>query len=544
MGQEHSPWRTYNLSEVTERFRRKSPYGLKADLLELETRKYLFLCAQTAEPLAPSPLVDEYWHYLVLNTRTYVDYCTVSFDKFIHHEAGVPRSDDLRKEEHDLNYSRSLTHYQNVFGAPPKDIWPMPSAHDLPENYRKPHRIHIETTNHCNLRCNHCYPGSSLEEPHHPVEDIYKTLDAAETAGVQKITLTGGEFFTRKDWKAIVTRSLDICDNIYIITNGLLIDHKKLSWLVTQRVKRTVRNWLKGKSFSKAVEIGLAFSLDGFRSNGLTRVNAAGVPVDYTEVLGKIRLAAKYGLHLTVNTTLTNPESAKELPLMYDTLSEMGIDRWQIDNAFNAGRFILLGSKQPHWLENAKSGFEYIVKQYLKNFPALPQWRLEIVGVFRYDTLFTGFAPAASLDEHPCKYHFGSVIVEGGNEVRFCPSLRTLALGRIEQKPLQDIYENDTAFKEFLSKTIRDLPCRQCKYARIFHGGCRANSWSYGHDLYGRDPICCALSPFVEDRILPMLPSFLQNQFTQCLEGHLRPDKPGHPVYDAKAKSQLAERIS
>jgi radical SAM protein with 4Fe4S-binding SPASM domain len=220
---------------------------------------------------------------------------------------------------------------------------------------------------------------------------------------------------------------------------------------------------------------------------------------------------------------------------MYDILSKINIDRWQIDNAYLAGRFVETGTNSPNWIETAKEGFKYIVTDYLKNYPQVPQWRLEIVGVFRYDSLFFGFSPASSTLEHPCSYHFGSVIVERGNEVRFCPSLRTLALGRLENKSLTEVYEQNSDFKDFLSKTIEDLPCHECKYSRIFHGGCRANSWAYSGKIWDRDPLCCALSPFVEDEIIPLFPIELQKQFTASLEGYLRPDKPGHPVFEANA---------
>ncbi|MFQ1064124.1 hypothetical protein [Bordetella trematum] len=64
-------WRDYDLSEITERFRVKSPFGSKAGELELEARRFLWLSAKTKKELVPSELVDEYWHAMILNTATY-----------------------------------------------------------------------------------------------------------------------------------------------------------------------------------------------------------------------------------------------------------------------------------------------------------------------------------------------------------------------------------------------------------------------------------------------------------------------------------------
>lgn len=74
-------------------------------------------------------------------------------------------------------------------------------------------------------------------------------------------------------------------------------------------------------------------------------------------------------------------------------------------------------------------------------------------------------------------------------------------------------------FKDFLSKSISDLPCKDCRYGKLFHGGCRANSLSYLAKMWDIDPICCALSPFVEDEIVPLLPPKLQQSFRACPKG-------------------------
>ncbi|NSC22953.1 hypothetical protein FM076_17990 [Streptomyces albus subsp. chlorinus] len=46
-----------------------------------------FLAAgtQTAEPLSPSPIVDEFWHAFILHTEAYAEFCDQTFGRFIHH---------------------------------------------------------------------------------------------------------------------------------------------------------------------------------------------------------------------------------------------------------------------------------------------------------------------------------------------------------------------------------------------------------------------------------------------------------------------------
>ncbi|MDX5936852.1 radical SAM protein [Acidithiobacillus thiooxidans] len=398
---------------------------------------------------------------------------------------------------------------------------------DRIEHYKKPYRLHLETTNHCNLHCEHCYRGSSSAEPHHPTGVLDNILDESRRLGVKKITLTGGEILTHPDWKHIISKSLDSCDNIYFITNGLLLTKTKLEWLAKQKTIRSVKKWRDTLFRRRPVEIGLAISLDGLNSNQLVRKNDSGSGVKYTQILEKIALAVKYGLRVTVNTTVTNSNTAKELPEMYDILSNIGIDRWQIDQAYIAGRLTTSNLRDDNlkFLDDAKSGYKYIISNYLRSYPKIPDWRLEIVQVFRYDTLFYGFK-AANLTDHPCDYHFGSLIVEQGDKIRFCPSLREQELGQLTTT-IEKAYNNED-FNDFISKSILDLPCSNCRYGKLFHGGCRANSLAYTGKTWNADPICCSLSPFVEKEIVPLLPKKIKDSFYACLQDGPRPGEPEH----------------
>lgn len=534
-------WLNFDLSGVTERFRLKSPYGSLADELEFETRRFLRMSVKTGEPVVPSVMVDEYWHALILDTRTYKDFCQKAFGVFVEHANERPRSTSDAVSAHAIAYASTLDLYYLEFGEwPDGKYWPKLSSR-LPERlskYKFPYRLHLETTNHCNLRCEHCYPESSSKNPHHDRNVIYRVLNEAKLVGVGKITLTGGELLTRPDWKEVFSKALDTCDNVYFITNGLLLTKKKMEWLVRQRSIRSLKKWRQTFLRNSPVEIGVAISLDGLYGNELVRKNDAGVGVKATQIIESIRLAVQYGLHVTVNTTISNELSASELPEMYRILKDIGIDRWQLDQAYLAGRMI--GSDLEKggldWLETAKNGYAYIVKDYLKDYPSIPEWRLEIVQVFRYDNLFYGFYPAVSLDEHPCSYHFGSMIVEEGDKVRFCPSLRDSGIrGISEAGSIAEVYKEEN-FKEFMEKSISDLPCKDCRYGRLFHGGCRANSLSYTGEMWGADPICCSLSPFVEDEIVPLLPQKCVDSFYASLQGGPRPGELGHLPTQKKPK--------
>ncbi len=175
-------------------------------------------------------------------------HCEAAFGVYIEHSNGVPDTSQEALHAYLDAYQERLELYQTEFhDPPPSSCWPHPDRRigERLALYKNPYRLHLETTNHCNLRCQHCYPESSSAEPHHPLQKIDRVLDEAARLGVSKITLTGGEVLTRPDWKGIFEKSLDVCDNLYFITNGLLLTEKKLEWLARQRTTRSLRKWRK-----------------------------------------------------------------------------------------------------------------------------------------------------------------------------------------------------------------------------------------------------------------------------------------------------------
>lgn len=75
---------------------------------------------------------------------------------------------------------------------------------------RKVSYLRLSITDRCNLRCLYCRPESDWEDlPHEHVlsyEEMFELVDAARMAGVEKVRLTGGEPFARRDFIPFVAR--------------------------------------------------------------------------------------------------------------------------------------------------------------------------------------------------------------------------------------------------------------------------------------------------------------------------------------------------
>ncbi len=89
-----------------------------------EYKKFIFMCAVSAEGVTPSDQVDQAWHLHLTYTHSYwVDLCKNTLGKEIHHHPTQGGNSERQKFRN--YYTRTLEQYENYFGeVPPPDIWP------------------------------------------------------------------------------------------------------------------------------------------------------------------------------------------------------------------------------------------------------------------------------------------------------------------------------------------------------------------------------------------------------------------------------------
>lgn len=94
---------------------------------------------------------------------------------------------------------------------------------------RKITYLRLAVTDRCNLRCQYCMPAKGINYEQKDslldYEEMIKLVKALAEMGVNKIRLTGGEPFVRKDFIYLLKNlnKIDGIDEINITTNGTLI---------------------------------------------------------------------------------------------------------------------------------------------------------------------------------------------------------------------------------------------------------------------------------------------------------------------------------
>jgi cyclic pyranopterin phosphate synthase len=95
---------------------------------------------------------------------------------------------------------------------------------------RRLNYLRLSVTDRCNLRCMYCMPQGGVEKLAHAqvlsLEEIARVAKVAVGLGVEKIRLTGGEPFMRRDL-GVLLMALDLLrpkPDLRITTNGLLLE--------------------------------------------------------------------------------------------------------------------------------------------------------------------------------------------------------------------------------------------------------------------------------------------------------------------------------
>jgi len=90
--------------------------------------------------------------------------------------------------------------------------------------------LRVAVTDRCNLRCQYCMPEEGIKyverESLLSYEELYRIISLVAAKGIEKIRITGGEPFLRKDLMSFIERINDIdgVNSIHLTTNGTLMN--------------------------------------------------------------------------------------------------------------------------------------------------------------------------------------------------------------------------------------------------------------------------------------------------------------------------------
>ncbi|MEO8035952.1 MAG: radical SAM protein, partial [Acidobacteriota bacterium] len=164
----------------------------------------------------------------------------------------------------------------------------------------------LQINNACNLACTHCLVSSGPGGiPGMAPDELIATVDAAGALGLERVYITGGEPFLRRDIFDLAKHIVETrgCELI-LLTNATLFAGR-------------IREQLASLSRDK---VKFQVSLDGARPETNDPVRGAGT---FVKALDGARILSDLGFDVSL-TTVTTKENLSELPLIAAITKSVG----------------------------------------------------------------------------------------------------------------------------------------------------------------------------------------------------------------------------
>lgn len=169
----------------------------------------------------------------------------------------------------------------------------------LVDNFRRQiNYVRLAVTDRCNLRCQYCMPSHGIDiVPRKELltfKEMYRLIRVLTELGVNKIRLTGGEPFVRKDFVGFLEMLSfnDLLEDINITTNGALISSHI----------ETLENLKKVKNINLSID-----SLKADKFNEITRRNV------FDEVFKTMEALEKSSMNLKLNVVVQSGFNTDEI---------------------------------------------------------------------------------------------------------------------------------------------------------------------------------------------------------------------------------------
>jgi MoaA/NifB/PqqE/SkfB family radical SAM enzyme/ubiquinone/menaquinone biosynthesis C-methylase UbiE len=334
-------------------------------------------------------------------------------------------------------------------------------AHVQPNGLRE---LWLQINNACNLACTHCLvssgPGGIAGMP---TDGVTAVIDAAGALGVERVYITGGEPFLRRDIFDLARHITEThgCELI-VLTNATLF---------AGRVREQLASLGRDK-------VRFQVSIDGAQPETNDPIRGAGT---FVKALEGARILSGLGFDVSL-TTVTNDHNLAELPEIAAIAKRVGARSQHLMWSHKRGR--ALESNNGFFPENLAL-LDAVMKTIdaaraegivLDNLEAVKRRVNGVPGV-KYDLGNAGW-------DSLCVYADGTVYPSAAlaNE----PSL---ACGDITRQSLPDVIETSPVVRTLRAATLaRNAAVNRDPFRFLTGGGDVEHAWCFTGDFLGADP--------------------------------------------------------
>ncbi|MCL4191855.1 MAG: adenosyl-hopene transferase HpnH [Thermoguttaceae bacterium] len=170
----------------------------------------------------------------------------------------------------------------------------------------------LEPLHACNLTCTGCgrireYAGTIKN-----TLSVEECLASVEECGAPIVSVCGGEPLIYRGIEELVERIVAGRRHVYLCTNGVMLEKKLAGFRATSRLFINVH-------------------LDGMEASHDRAVERAGV---FDKAIAGIKAAKAAGFQVCTNTTVYKETDMHEIAVLYEYLTELGVDGFMISPAY------------------------------------------------------------------------------------------------------------------------------------------------------------------------------------------------------------------
>jgi hopanoid biosynthesis associated radical SAM protein HpnH len=177
---------------------------------------------------------------------------------------------------------------------------------------RFPLVLMLEPLHACNLKCVGCGRIREYAQTRNRTLSVAECLDSVDECGAPVVSICGGEPLIYPGVKELVEKTLARKKHIYLCTNGLLLEEKL-------------------DLFQPSTRFFINVHLDGMEATHDAITGRKGV---FDQAVAGIRAAKAAGFLVYTNTTVYKQTDPHEMAVLFDYLTELGVDGFMISPAY------------------------------------------------------------------------------------------------------------------------------------------------------------------------------------------------------------------
>jgi SynChlorMet cassette radical SAM/SPASM protein ScmE len=346
-----------------------------------------------------------------------------------------------------------------------------------------PRLVDIAVTGKCNLDCAYCfYADEMTSRTDLSTQQWLGVFGKLGEMGVMRVTLTGGEAFSRRDFFELVDGVIANRMRYSILSNGTLVTEK------------TIQAFEVGKRRLRLDSIQI--SIDG----SSPEVHDRSRPKSFERALRGLKLLKQAGLPMTVRVTINRFNYKDMANVAHLLLEEVGLPGFSTNEAYPCGatnRYETGIMLNPEQRREAMAELMELNRRYNYRIRAdagpLALGKFECSFQEARANGMTAFPGRGRLSA--CNGVFDKLDILHDGTMVPCHSLSTLHLGNVLRDDPMEVWHNHPTLVALRGRGEISLdsiePCKDCGYKGFCFGGCPSGALFLTGELNTRNPMDC-----------------------------------------------------